>query len=554
MKRRMLIFFVAIIVGMLVLVIRAYDLQIVRGAEYRIQVQNMFKKLVSIPAPRGEIYDRNGKKLAWNVRKLRLSASPGFNWKRLEDFLKRCPGIDAENITKQLRNGGSVELSLPPSVETRLWSIRGLRVEVTFRRFYRGEAFGHLVGYVNREGKGIAGVEKYYDDLLAGFDGLLMIRAHDGQLIDSIPPIPGEPLRLTIDADLQEYVYNLMKEERKPGAAIVMNPKTGEVYALVSYPGYDSNALSMGVDEAKWRLMSADPRGRFINRAISAAYPPGSAIKPLVLLAALYYNEKETRELVINCKGRYDLKDEEGNLLYSFSDWYPLGHGETDYIKAMAVSCNVFFYKLGMEIGINAIREMASFVKLDGLTGIDLPGEKEGVIPDPYWKRVHVGEPWYIGDTLLTAIGQGYARLTPLELICFYNLIATHGEFYEPHVAIRENVKPKFVLEFGPVYDDIVRSLVQVTTREGKTPKEHGTAYEIFKDFPLTVAGKTGTAEVWGGRAPHSWFVGFAPAEDPQVSVLVFVENGGYGSQTAAPIARKILARFFKIPETEDEE
>lgn len=542
---RITLIFLVIFLGMAILVYRAFYLQVVRHSDFVAQVEDLFKTTSTVPAPRGEILDRNGVKLAWNQRYTLLEISGNFDEKGLQNLLRTYLSEKTAEVLKRLKEEGSVELRLPESLELQLYSIRGLKVTPVYVRLYRSEAFSHVVGYANTEGEGLSGLEKYYDDVLKGESGLLL-KSSKGDVIDRIRPIPGKNLKTSIDVRLQEYAYKLLEETGKPGAAIMMNPSTGEVYALASYPGYDPNLLSSGLDEAQWRLMAADPRGRFINRAISATYSPGSAIKPLILAAGLYYQRDQTERTTVDCKGHYNLYDSSGKLIASYSDWYLPGHGVTDYVKAIAVSCNVFFFQLGSHLGIERMREMASVFRIDELTGIDIPWEKKGVFPDPRWKYDNVGENWYLGDTILTSIGQGFVRLTPIELLQLYNLIATRGKVTVPHILLDKSAE-SWIIDLGDVFDRLVESLTQVTTRSGASLAERGTAYSVFRDFPVTVAGKTGTAEVGGGRAPHSWFAGFAPVEHPAVSVIVFVENGGYGSQTAAPIARDLLRKFFEL-------
>jgi len=542
---RIVVIFLLIFLGMALLLYRAFYLQIIRHSDFVAQVEDLFKTSTTIPAPRGEILDRNGIKLAWNQRSTLLKIVGNLDKERLKNVLMPYFSDRTQEIIELLKAEGSVNIKLPESLELQLYSVKGLEVVPVYSRTYKGEAFSHVLGYANLAGEGLSGLEKFYDSILKGKPGELL-RSSKGEVIDKIPPIPGKNLRTSIDARLQEYAYQLLEETRKPGAAILMNPNTGEIYSLVSYPGYDPNLLSRGLDEAQWRLMAADPRGKFINRAISATYSPGSAIKPLILITGLYYQPQQTETMSVNCKGHYNLYDSSGNLIASYSDWYPLGHGVTDYIKGIAVSCNVFFFELGRQVGIEKMREMASMLQIDGLTGIDLPWEKRGTFPDPRWKYNNVGEQWYLGDTILTSIGQGYVRLTPIELLQLYNLIATRGKVVKPHIVMSGDSE-RMRIDIGGVFDKLVEALTQVTTKSGASLADRGTAYSVFKNFPATVAGKTGTAEVGGGRAPHSWFAGFVPADRPAVSVVVFVENGGYGSQTAAPIAEKLLSKFFEL-------
>ncbi len=539
MRGRILLLIFAI--STLLISVRYFQVQILQHKKHEEFLENSSFVRVNLDAPRGEILSSDGRVLAKNEELLtaQLSGRNVPSIADLEDIVGKKRAIDLIMGLRVVVNENEAE---------RLREM-GVIVRKEIKRVYSGLA-PHVVGYV-RQGKGVYGVEKEYDEYLRGKAGS-EIYAIDvtGKNVGSVlksPPIPGENITLTVDSRLQKLAEKLLRGKR--GSVIVENPKNGEILAMASSPSFDPNSVSSGMSLWEWRELLNDPSGVFINRAISSRYPPGSSIKPFIALA--YLMKFDGKDQTVNCKGKYVYRSKSGRVLAVYRDWLLSGHGLVDLRKAIRVSCNVFFYTIGQEIGIDFLSEVASEVKLGEKTGIDLPGEISGIFPSRKWKEKVLGERWYPGDTILLSIGQGYILMTPIEMINFYSLLANEGVSYVPHVVKMVGDKPVHPEEYVRIklpkkYWEFLReAMVEVTTHPGSL-KDEGTAYRVFRGFKIKVAGKTGTAEV-PGRKSHSWFIGYAPADNPEVVVLAMVENGGSGSRMAAPIARKILEKYFSI-------
>jgi penicillin-binding protein 2 len=428
-----------------------------------------------------------------------------------------------------------------------------------YRRKYEPLA-PHVVGYVNADRAGVYGVESVYDEFLTGTDGVKMVFVEPSGAISSevlrSPPKPGEDVTLTIDTRIQKVAEESLEEIGNPGSVILSDVRTGEILALASFPEYDPQDFYEGFTKREWERLARNSPSPLINRAISSAYSPGSSIKVLWAVAALL-NGVDPEEK-INCRGVFEYRNSKGEVVARYRDWKEEGHGLTDLRKAIRVSCNVYFYQLGLKLGVDKMVEIAKKLGIFEKTGIDLPGEKSGTLPSPEWKMSKIGEPWYPGDTILMSIGQGYLTATPIELLKLVSLVANEGIFYRPHVvkrigskAVGPEIETRIQID-EKIWTFIEDAMVDVTSFKGNEKEDPGTAYHVFRDFPYRVAGKTGTAEA-GNGVPHSWFIGFAPAENPEVAIVVMVEHGGYGSGAASQIARKVLEEYFKLKESAQE-
>ncbi len=544
MRARILVYIYAFVI--LAISIRYFQIQILQHEEHSRFLEEASFIRRTVEGERGKIISADGKVLAESKRVL-VAKLVG----------RRVPSLqDLESIVGY---GRAIDLIMGDEVEVNEREAEKLRdigvmVFSKVKRLYSDIA-PHVVGYC-RGGEGIYGLEKSYDHVLKGKSGteVYVIDAR-GKILGKVletPPIRGEDLELSIDSRLQRLAQKLLKGRR--GVIILENPKSGEILALTSSPSFDPNEMSSGLSTWEWRKMLRDPSGVFINRTISSRYPPGSSLKPLIALSYLLKFGKDTK--IVDCKGRYEYVGKSGKVLAVYRDWLPSGHGRVDLKKAIRVSCNVYFYTIGQMVGIDFLSDVASSLKIDEKTGIDLPGEIEGIFPSRNWKREKYGEEWYPGDTILLSIGQGYVLLTPIELITFYSLLANEGVAYVPHVVKKvgkKRVEKKVFVKFKApkwIWDFLRKAMIEVTTHPGSL-KEAGTAYWVFRDFDVKVAGKTGTAEV-PGKKPHSWFIGYAPASDPSVVVLVLVENGGSGSSMAAPIAKEMLKEYFSLFPVDD--
>ncbi|OIN88691.1 hypothetical protein COW80_00375 [Candidatus Beckwithbacteria bacterium CG22_combo_CG10-13_8_21_14_all_01_47_9] len=397
-----------------------------------------------------------------------------------------------------------------------------------------GEAFGHVLGYVgegNREIIGKDGLELVYDQLLRGKDGSLLVETDaEGLVVREIgrnDPQPGADLTTTLDKGLQQKAFALLAGRK--GALVASEPQTGAILALVSSPGFKPDAVGQYLTDKNLPLF---------NRAIGGVYPPGSTFKIITAVAALE-EKKIDQTTMIEDTGEIQIGP------YRYGNWYFSQYGRTEgwlnLVGAIKRSNDIFFYRLGESLGIRALSEWAKWFGVGNKTMIDLPGEAAGVMPDPDWKQMVKKEDWFLGDTLISAIGQGDILMTPLQVNQMAGLIAAQGNFCRPYLVGNKNCRQ---LDISPsTLALIIEGMSQVT-------QTGGTAFPFF-DFPIPVAGKTGTAEFGlpaqaGDQAKtHAWFTGFAPADNPNIVVTVLLEGAGEGSYQAAPVAKELLIYWF---------
>lgn len=545
-------------------------------------------RIEAIAPTRGLIYDRDGTVLAENLPSFRLELVPErvdeleatlAQLRDLIDFSER----DVERLRSAWRHarpfeGVPLKFQLSREEVARISVQRhrlpGVEIAAGLTRHYpHGRTAVHALGYVGRisqgdlEGRdaskyrasthiGQIGVEAAYEDLLHGEPGFRRVEANvQGRVlrvIEEQPPVPGEDLRLTIDLDFQRMAEDLMGE--RDGAVVALDPNNGHVLALTSTPGFDPNLFVRGISGPEYAELRDSQRRPLFNRAIRGQYPPGSTIKPVIALNGLESGTQE-RDEHIDCRGYYRLHGSGRR----YRDWKRHGPG-IDLADAITQSCDVMFYDLALRLGID---ELSTFLRRFGFgqpTGIELPGEQSGLVPDPEWKQRARGESWYTGETLIHGIGQGYMTVTPLQLATATAMIANRGQPVRPQLyldstgeapekAMREPVVEPLELTHRADWEYVVDAMIGVT--EG----ERGTARAIGWESPHTIAGKTGTAQVFSVAEgeeydaetiaaelrDHALFVAFAPADDPRIAIAVLVENGGSGSSTAAPVARRMI-------------
>ncbi|ABR31029.1 peptidoglycan glycosyltransferase [Thermosipho melanesiensis] len=500
-------------------------IQIFDSEKHKEFLDSLLTRTLLTKGLRGTIYDRNGVKLAWSEKYPYLVYTNNIEIEKLKNIL-------TEDQMNEFIKSGEVKLE-----DYQIYSIENLGYYIQYKeiRRYLPEVL-HIVGYLT-QGKGSFGLEKAYNDILEGKLGSeLVLSTPSGKIQQRIiqrKPENGENLHTSIDFNLQKYIYSQLKEISIPAAVIVENTKTGEILSLVSYPSIDEEFYN--IDPYTWRKIIEDPKKPLLNRTTMGLYSPGSSIKPLIAIAYLL---SESTPSTVNCTGKFEYKSSSGKTLAIFNDWLLSGHGETDLVKALRVSCNVYFYNIALKMGIDKIKSVADMFRINQKTGIDIE-ETEGIFPSRNWKQKVQKTTWYPGDTILTGIGQGYILLTPLQLLNFYTTIANNGTTPIPHIVKTKKEYTKLNIPEN-IWNTIKEGLLEVTTYGG-TIKDRGTAYISFKDAPYKIAGKTGTAEVGKGKKSHSWFVGFGPFDSPEYSVVVLFENGGSGSEMAAPFARKIF-------------
>lgn len=574
------IFFILIVVVLALLLAKSFHLQIIKGSYWRALAEGNRLRSYPIEPLRGVIFDKNKIPLAINVPKLDLLVIPmdlakDENYKEIIIKLSRLlemPEADLENKIKE-----RVSLTYPVIIAEDLSNEKAIAIESEFadvpevkiqknsrRQYADGPIFAHILGYLGKVSSeeisqknyfiddvvGRTGLEEFYQDSLRGTYGAELAEidslGRTQKTLAAKEPIAGKNLVLSIDAGLQEALYQSLKSKLSTlntsrAAAVAMNPQNGKILALVSFPSFDNNNLIKGDAEYVKKLFQ-DKNFPLINRAISGGYPSGSTIKPLLASAAL--EEKViTATKTINCPGQISLYDKyHQNVYWIFNDWK--AHGTVDMIKALAESCDVYFYTLGggygdiEGLGIERIKKYLEIFGWGEKTGIDLPGEKSGFIPDANWKKQSKNQDWFVGDTYNVSIGQGDIVINPLQLTFAIAAIANNGKLFQPQLV--QETEPKIIRE-----NFIEKDYLEIVRKGMREAVVSGTA-KILNDLPVKAAAKTGTAQVSKTKAPHAWFTAFAPYENPEIVVTILIENGGEGSTNAAPIAKDILAWYFQ--------
>jgi len=483
-------------------------------------------------------------------------------------------------------------------IEEEHLDLPGVLVEAEpVRQYPYDKSISHLMGYigpvpanqvkayeakgynVNEDQVGLIGAEAAFEELLRGHKGEKYIEVDvAGREVNAVsenPPIPGKSLRLTVDLALQEQMIQALQRGLEQagagiGVAIAMNPQTGEILGMVSLPAYDNNLFSGGISVADYRRLSEDPYHPLINHAISGRHPPGSTFKIIPAAAALQEGVI-TRRTLIKCQGTMWLPDQRfpddpelGQTFYCWIHKLNRGHGDMNIISGIAHSCDTYFYWLGGGflddfdgLGLERLTEYSHLFGLGEPTGIEIPGENSGLVPTAKWKRINYSERWVTGDTYNMSIGQGYVLATPLQMLNATAAVANGGILYRPQILYQVlDDDGNMIQDFAPkvIRDLPIDPLHLSTVVEGlEAAVVWGSAQGAYLDT-VRVAGKTGTAEFFDPNIPpddegnlptHAWFTAFAPVEAPEIALVVFVYNGGEGSDTAVPIAAEILRYYF---------
>ncbi len=591
-KRVLFASLVSIIMGILVIG-RYFDLQINQHQDFVTQSNNNRVLMRPVSPPRGLIFDRNGALLADNkpTYNLTIVNERSDNMEILLDDLRQLIEITTQDIAqfrkKLIRRKPYQNIPLKYNLSERERSILavnsfrldGAEVSAKLTRYYpKGPLFAHVIGYVSRinevenrnidislyrgtDSIGKLGIEKYYENVLLGKLGHEHVETNArGRVMRSLSkedPIPGANLKLYLDANLQYTAQEILKDKR--AAFVAIEIKTGGILAMVSTPSYDPNKFVLGISQEDYSELVTSKNQPLFNRAIRGQYPPGSTIKPMFGLIGLQ-NKSVTTEHVINDPGFFILEGVKRPWRDHNSD--KGGHGEgIDLARAVIESCDVYFYNMGLDIGIETLSSFSSMFGLGRVTGIDLYGEQPGLMPSKAWKKYSLGEPWFDGDTINVSIGQGFMLATPLQLAVMTARIASRGGQVVPKlVASKDGMHIKNDSFFGAPLDIHAEYWTYMhLAMQNVVHTPRGTAYRIGKDLNYRMAGKTGTAQVISIDADkqydktqidqtqwdHALFIAFAPVEDPKIAMALIVENGGHGSSTAAPIARVILDAYF---------
>ena len=547
-------------------------MQVVRGPEFRRQAENNRTRLIHLPAARGTLLDRQGIPLVEDRLSFECAAlpqelkNPNDTWLRLANVV----GFSPEELSARYRRNFQAAFSPVPLVqdlspqtaflmEENRWDFPGTMVRpLPRRRYLLGPALGPVAGFVGliapeeltklrpygytfRDLVGKEGLEKTYDSYLRGRDGGLHVevdaRGRMVRQLGFLPPKAGKRITVTLDGRLQLFCYRLL--EGKRGAIIAMVPSTGEILALVSYPSFDPNAFVDSTRRSEVRHFLHGSDRPMFNRAIRSGVAPGSTFKVAVAYEALKEGKIEPGT-AFDCSGIFRL----GRAL--FRCWRKEGHGPQTVREALEHSCNVFFYNTGHRLGVAGIVQVCHLFGLGRPTGIDLPRESKGLVPDPAWMKAARDQPWQEGDTVSFAIGQGPLLVTPLQMLLLFTTLSMDGAVVQPHLVFSiEGERPVTHRPVNRIPLDPTALRVVKEGMEQVVNSETGTG-RLAQMPGIRVAGKTGTAQVPVGLA-HAWFCGYAPADHPKVSFVVFLEHGGKGGEQAALVARDLLAYLHEL-------
>jgi penicillin-binding protein 2 len=584
LDRRVRLFHVGLLALLLMFLLDFFYLQLVRADEYQNLAESNRLRRIPMDPSRGVVLDRHGDVLASTRPSLRLVLNREEPVDFTDQLRRLAPilGVSYESLAGRLDEMRTRPLFEPlvlledaslreiAWIEARREWFRSVEVKEVARRSYpEGDVAAHVLGYVGEVSEteltsagddadlqrgdvvGKTGLERHYDDMLRGQRGFKFVSVNTlGRELPLGPsrlgktPENGDELELTIDLRLQRTLREAFGDEA--GGAVFIDPRTGEVLAMASAPVFDPNTFADGITHAEWQGIQSDPRRPLHDRVISSFYAPGSTFKVVVAVAGVESGTVSPAWRTY-CNGSIKIYDRRRLC------WKRGGHGWVDLRKALTHSCNVYFYQVGRDVGIDRIHEYGARFGLGRATGVDLPGERPGVLPSRPWKLETLRENWYPGDTISVAIGQGFLTATPLQMATMISGVAT-GKLPRPHLVRGDGLPAEPVQLSTSTYEIVRASLVDAVKRgTGRNSSVEG----------FQVAGKTGTAQVYRHSAgidskklpkaerDHAWFVGYAPADDPRIAFAVVVEHGGHGGDTAAPIARKVMQVFFSEPEPE---
>jgi penicillin-binding protein 2 len=594
LRKRVLVSGAVVVFFAATIILRLWFLQIHKGEEYKNRADNNRVRIQEVDAPRGDILDKNGKELVTN--------QPSFNVvlvredsNDIDGLLKRLSVVLKEDVSalwERIRDAESKQKHIPillkenlswdtlAYLETHNKEFPGIRIEVFPRRFYHyGDMAAHVIGYLGEISKneleasdadfyrggdlvGKMGLEKLREKELRGEKGNssseVNARGFEQQLLTHVEPVPGNEVRLTLDIDLQKVAEESMDVDEKAGAVVAMEVKTGRILVLASTPRLHLADFEGGISSKNWSALLDNPKHPLINKTLQAMYPPGSTYKMVTALAGLAKGVI-TKDTTFFCPGHIDF----GNRQYNC--WKHGGHGTVNLKRAISESCDVYFYQVGMKVGVDALAEYANKLGLGLKTQVELENEKSGLIPTKEWKKKKYGVKWQDGETLSLAIGQGFNLVTPLQLCQMTTMLANGGKRYVPQLIesvtdadgkVLESFTPKLA---GELKEDEKKYLALI--REGMVEViqgARGTA-RVARIEGLNMGGKTGSAQVVRLEQykhlqeddipykyrDHALFICFAPAEDPEIAVTVVVEHGLHGGSSAAPVAKTVMQKYF---------
>jgi penicillin-binding protein 2 len=582
-KRRFWILQLMLIVFLFLLTVRGWQLQVVQGGQFRNKAENNRVAKIPLAASRAIIFDANNKQLVENIASTDLVLDPVILPKKedeapLIDGLINYTSLSHDDIrlaieqVRETKQAVVLLRALPHDdvvrIESELEQLPGVRlVSSSVRNYYYPYALAHALGYTGATTRedleqdselllsdtiGIIGLEKQYNKQLQGEHGASYIEVNAKQQpqkdVRTDPPVPGADLFLTIDVDLQDFIFNVLAEQiteseegtSLAGVVVAIDPRSGAVRALVNYPSYDPNVFSQPGKRADTKIFLREELQPLFNRAISGTYAPGSTIKPLLAAAALEENII-TEHTQFSSTGGINIGE------WYFPDWKSGGHGLTDVRKALAESVNTFFYIVSggnderRGLGVKRINEYLDGFSWGQPTGIDLPMEANGLLPSPEWKEKVKEERWYVGDTYHLGIGQGDVLVTPTQVAVATAALANGGTVFEPYIVRNGQREGRVTYSHESTGDSVdIKGRHIKTVREGMRQAVLSGSARRLSNLPVAIAGKTGTAQVGGTDDTHAWFTSFGPYENPSLVLTVLVERGGAGDKVAIPIAEEI--------------
>jgi penicillin-binding protein 2 len=587
-KSNLSIFWLILNLIFLLIIGRVFYLQVIRGEYYKNIAENNRIRSLEVKAPRGLIIDRNGEILASNVPSFDLVLSPSefFNNQSNKDKIyldiSTELGLSQDELRKKIEEIGesnkerylieeAVGYEKALILIEKIRGVAGIYLEKNTRRKYeKGECMSNIIGYVGKINQdelknnadysltdyiGKNGLEYTYEKILKGEHGQVRVEVDsDGGVKQELgikPPVSGDKLVLNIDSKLQQKAYEILgeilevNETATGGALVALDPRDGAVLSLVSYPSYNNNLFAEGIKKEDFDNFLNNPLKPMNNKAISGVYPPGSVYKPLV--ASMGLEEGVIGgDTVLNCTGSISINS------WVFRDWKT--HGLTDLKKAIAESCNTYFYAVGggwneiEGLGVSKMSKYSKYFGLGELSGIDLPSEVPGTVPDNEWKFKNIGERWYIGDSYHLSIGQGFLATTPLQIANATAVIANGGVLFQPQIVDKVVVEDdyEYQVESKVIRENFISQENLKKVREAMRETVLTGSGRNLLDMKTEVAGKTGTAQFGNLKNTHSWFVSLAPYDNPEIVTAVLIETGGEGHDWAVPATEQFLREYFK--------
>lgn len=580
-NKREMIFKVIVLLCFGILISRMAYLQLIKGNNYSFLSEKNQFKVKKIEPSRGRIFDDKNRLVVTNGSGYRLIYLLGREENK--EYIKQIAELtkkDEEYIAKRIKYGEIFPYTKENVIIENLEEIEAhkiieliekypyLEVQIYSKRKYLyDDVASHSIGYVKKISKkeyeklkykgyfvrdniGKIGIEKKYDEVLKGKTGYKYIEVNalnkiQRQLDKTKNPTPGKNLYMSIDMELQKYMEDQFKEDERSGSFIALKADTGEILTMVSYPTYSLNVFSSQISVDYWKKVSNDPRKTLTNKSIAGEYPPGSTFKVVSALAFLN-SGVNPKEKYYDYTGYYQIGK------WKWRAWKHGGHGATDMKKSLVESVNPYYYKYADQIGSSVIIKTAKDFNLGKRTGIDISGEKKGIIPSPEWKKKRFGRSWYKGDSILLSIGQGYTLVTPIQLAELYTIIANRGWAYQPHI-IKEIENPltkekkKLITEkivvkgYKESYYETIHDALLATVEQ-----DNGTT-RILRNPHIKVAAKSGSAQNSHSKLTHAWIAGYFPVEKPEVVFVCLLEGSGSGGAVAGAMTKKFLDKYLEI-------